>query len=216
MSILIISAGPSCAPLEGPYDAAGFDAAWEAYLHADTQPPQERKIAPGGRKVYVAEDPLALSSARGILETDEITPEPLLNEVQVRSCAGTSRVLPVKKWLRKAASQRRSGSPGQPESLRQLRERADILIRKLEAEQGDQLLVTCPLFLAVLLDSFRIHNYVIQRSGLLSIQPWEKIIISRKDEHCGGCQHNCFLSNPGCGVGRDKAMRISNQGKKTI
>ena len=85
--------------------------------------------------------------------------------------------------------------------------RADALIRKLEEAGGDSLLITYPIFLAELLDRFRVHNYVVQRGGLFRFQPLEKIVISRKDEHCGGCQHNCFLSNPGCGVGRDKAMR---------
>ena len=207
MSILIISAGISCSPLAGSYDASGFDAAWEAYLNAEAKPPQERKIAPAGRIVCSAENPLALSSAHQILQTDEIAVEPLLNEISVRSFEDSVRSLPVKKWLRKAASQRKAGSPRQPESLRQVRERAEILIRKLEQKPGDYLLISCPLFLAELLDCFRIHSYVIQRSGLLGVQPWEKIVISRKEEHCGGCQHNCFLSNPGCGVGRDKAMR---------
>ena len=207
MSMLIISAGPSGSPLEGPYDAASFDSAWRAYLDAEAQPPTERKIAPGSRKVYVAEGQLAISSARQILQADEFLTEPLLNEVPVRSFEDSDRVLPLKKWLRKAASQRRSGNPRQPESRAQVRERANRLIQKLEAEQGDFLLVTYPLFLAELLDALRIHNYVIQRSGIVSIQPWEKIVVSRKEEHCGGCQHNCFLSNPGCGVGKDKARR---------
>ncbi len=207
MSMLIICVGPSCSPLEGPYDAAGFDSAWRAYLDAEAQPPTERKIAPGSRKVYVAEGQLAISSARQILQADEFLAEPLLNEVPVRSFEDSDRALPLKKWLRKAASQRRSGNSRQPESLAQVRERASRLIQKLEAEQGDFLLVTYPLFLAELLDALRIHNYVIQRSGIVSIQPWEKIVVSRKEEHCGGCQHNCFLSNPGCGVGKDKARR---------
>ena len=41
----------------------------------------------------------------------------------------------------------------------------------------------------------------------MKIQPLERFLVSRREEHCGGCQHNCFLSNPGCGVGREKAMR---------
>ena len=87
----------------------------------------------------------------------------------------------------------------------QVIERADRLIEKIQGK--DCILVTYPLFLAELLDRLRIHSYVVQRTGMLKIQPLERFVISRKDEHCGGCQHNCFLSNPGCGVGRDKAMR---------
>ena len=100
-------------------------------------------------------------------------------------------------------------SPRQPESRKKVIERADALICKLEEAGGDSLLISYPLFLPELLDRLRIRNYVIQRGGLLKFQPLEKIVVSRRDEHCGGCQHNCFLSNPGCGVGRDKAMRKS-------
>ena len=209
MSMLIIAAGPSLSPLTGSFDSAGFDAACGAALAADAQAPAERKIAPGGRKVLVAEDRLALSSAEQLLQAPELRTEPLLNEVPLRSFTATDRVMPAEKWLRKAAAQRKSGDPRQPESREQLRARADRLIGQLEAEGGDFLLISHPLFLTELLDRLRVHNYVIQRGGVLGIRPWEKIVVSRKEEHCGGCQHNCFLSNPGCGVGRDKARRKS-------
>ncbi len=209
MSMLIISAGPSLSPLAGNFDSAGFDAAWAACLDADARAPEERRIAPGSRKVLVAEDRLALSSAGQLLETEALPVEPLLNEVPLRSFTDTDRVYPADKWLRRAAAQRKHRDPRQPESREQLRARAERLIGKLEAEGGYYLLVTHPLFLTELLDRLRVHGYVIQRSGVMQIRPWEKIVVSRREEHCGGCQHNCFLSNPGCGVGRDKARRNS-------
>ena len=78
---------------------------------------------------------------------------------------------------------------------------------KLAKEGKDCILITGPLFLTELLDRFRVQNYVIQRSGIFKVQPLEKFVISEKEAHCGGCGHNCFLSNPGCGVGREKAQR---------
>ena len=209
MSMLILCTGAPAAPLAGSFSAAEFDAAVSAALDAGAVAPSERKIAPGGRKVLIAEGGLARSTAEQILEPCKLRIEPLLNEIPVRSFSDKASGLPAEKWLKKAASQRKAGDPRQPESRDAVIGRADALIRKLEEEGGDFLLISYPLFLTEFLDRLRAKGYVIQRSGLFRIQPLEKIVVSRRDEHCGGCQHNCFLSNPGCVVGRDKAMRKS-------
>ncbi len=207
MSLLIICTGKPISPLEGSYTSATFEKAAAAVIRSAAEAPSERRISPGNRVVYIGEGFLARSTAEQILEPCELHVEPLLNEVDVRSFSDSDRPLPAEKWLRKAAAQRKAGDPRQPESREDIAARADTLIRKLEEAGGDSLLITYPIFLAELLDRFRVHNYVVQRGGLFRFQPLEKIVVSRKDEHCGGCQHNCFLSNPGCGVGRDKAMR---------
>ncbi len=207
MSMLILCTGKPLSPLEGSYTSAAFDAAAEAVIRSAAQAPSERRILPGGRVVWIGEGLLARSTAEQILEPCELHVEPLLNEISVRAFSDSDRPLPAEKWLRKAAAQRKSGDPRQPESREAVAARADALIRKLEETGTDSLLIVYPIFLAELLDRFRVHNYVVQRGGLFRFQPLEKIVVSRKDEHCGGCQHNCFLSNPGCGVGRDKAMR---------
>ena len=207
MSMLILCTGKPLSPLEGSYTSAGFDKAAAAVIRSAAEAPSERRISPGSRVVYIGEGLLARSTAEQILEPCESHVEPLLNEIDVRSFSDSDRPLPAEKWLRKAAAQRKAGDPRQPESREDIAARADTLIRKLEEAGGDSLLITYPIFLAELLDRFRVHNYVVQRGGLFRFQPLEKIVVSRKDEHCGGCQHNCFLSNPGCGVGRDKAMR---------
>ena len=207
MSMLILCTGKPLSPLEGSYTSSDFDAAAAAVVQSAAEAPAERRIAPGGRVVYIGEGFLARSTAEQSLEPCELHVEPLLNEVDVCSFSDSDRPLPAEKWLRKAASQRKAGDPRQPESREAVSARADMLIQKLEEAGRDSLLITYPIFLAELLDRFRVHNYVVQRGGLFRCQPLEKIVVSRKDEHCGGCQHNCFLSNPGCGVGRDKAMR---------
>ena len=207
MSMLILCTGKPLSPLDGSYNSSEFDAAVAAAASSSVEAPAERKIAPGGRTVYLAEGALARSTADQILTPGEFRVEPLLNEIPVRSFTDTDKRFPAEKWLRKAAAQRKSADPRQPESRAAVIARADAVIQKLEEAGGDSLLITCPLFLAELLDRLRVRNYVVQRGGVFRLQPLEKIVVSRKDEHCGGCQHNCFLSNPGCGVGRDKAMR---------
>ena len=79
---------------------------------------------------------------------------------------------------------------------------------KLEKEERDCLLVLDGDFLTLLLDRLRLHGCSSQRSGLGRWQPYELILASKREMHCGGCAHNCLLANPGCGIGRDKAKRL--------
>lgn len=208
MKVLIVCTGMPERQPEGKYSSAEFDAAWaRAREGGICPPPAGRKIDPSGRSVYLAEGGLAADTAARMLEACEAASEPLLNEITVRSFCDTDARYDVSVWLRRAAGQRRRGDPRQPESLQQLRDRADRLILKLARDGDDCILITGPLFLTELLDRFRVQNYVCQRSGVFRIQPLEKFVISEKEAHCGGCGHNCFLSNPGCGVGREKALR---------
>ena len=176
MKVLIVCTGtPERAP-EGKYNSAEFDAAWERAGKGGICPtPAGRKIDPSGRRVYLAEGGLAADTAARMLEACDPAAEPLLNEITVHSFCDTDVRHDVSVWLRKAAGQRKQADPRQPESLQQVRARADALILKLAQDGGD-------------------------------------CVISEKEAHCGGCGHNCFLSNPGCGVGREKALRRSRRG----
>ena len=207
MSMLILCAGRSLRALEGPYDSAGFDSAVSAERDAGIEPYTGRKTDSAQRTVYAAEGKGAQETAGQLLLPSSFFTEPLLNEIPLRSFTDTDKCFPVEKWKRKAAAQRKAGDPRQPESRAEVTARAEALIEKLECAGGDSLLISYPLFLAEFLDRLRTHGYVIQRSGLLKIEPLERIVASKREEHCGGCGHNCFLANPGCGVGRDKAMR---------
>ena len=213
MKILILCTGaPDRAPV-GKLSSKEFDAAWAAAQDGGIVPPTEgRKIDASGRAVYLAEGRPAAETAGWMLESCCPIAEPLLNEITVRSFCDTEKQYDVSVWLRKAARQRKQADPRQPESREQIKARADTLILKLAKAGEDCILITGPLFLAELLDRLRVRNYVIQRSGMLGIRPMEKFVISEKEAHCGGCAHNCFLSNPGCGVGRDKAMRRERSG----
>ena len=205
MSITILCTGVPEHPLAGKYNSAGFDAAVQAERSSGVLPYSGRKHNPSGRPVLIAGGTPARNTAEQLILPCTPVIEPLMNEIPVRSFADTEKKYPVETWLRKAASQRKHADPRQPESREQVIARAEQLIRKVEG--SDCILIAGPLFLTELLDRLRIHNYVIQRTGVMKIQPLERFVVSRKDEHCGSCQHNCFLSNPGCGIGRDKAIR---------
>ncbi len=205
MSITIICTGNPVSSPAGKYSSEGFDRAVSAAQASGILPYSGRKFDPAGRSVLLGEGRLAAETAAQLILPGEFRVEALLNEIPVRSFTDTEKLYPVETWYRKAASQRKHGDPRQPESREQVIARAEALLDMIS--DTDCILVAGPLFLGELLDRLRIHNYVIQRTGVLKIQPLERFVISRKEEHCGGCQHNCFLSNPGCGVGRDKAMR---------
>ena len=116
-------------------------------------------------------------------------------------------------WAWMAQRQAHAGDPRQPESRGITVKRAEELIGSLEEVGKDAILVAEESFLPVLLDRFRLHGCAIQRSGIFRYKPFERILISRRDEHCGGCGHNCLLSNPGCDIGRDKARRLKESRK---
>ena len=211
MSILIFCAGMPVNKAAGEYDSSGFDAAVRRELESETEIPAGRKIDPAGRKVLIGEGLRAKDTAEKLLLSCQFTVEPLLNEIPLRSFTDTEKKISLETWMKKAAAQRKKGDTRQPESRAAVIERAETLIGNIEG--NNPILISYPLFLTELLDRLRIHGYVIQRSGVLKIQPLERFVVSRREEHCGGCQHNCFLDNPGCGIGRDKAMRQKQSGK---
>ncbi len=90
---------------------------------------------------------------------------------------------------------------------REGRERADALIDELEKRGEDCILISHPGMIASLIDALRVRGYCVQRTGMGRIKPFEQMLLSKRGEHCGGCGHNCLLSNPGCSIGRDKAAR---------
>jgi len=205
MSTTIICVGKTTSPAPGKYDSAGFDAAVKDIMMTPCPQYSGKQFNPAGRTVIIGEGVPALDTAEKMLLPREWSLDPLLNEIPLRSFTDTGQSYTQRQWLKKAAAQRRQGDPRQPESLAAARLRADRLIEKIGGD--DCILITYPVFLSVLLERLRAHGYVVQRTGFMGIQPYEWFLVSQKDAHCGGCVHNCFLSNPGCGVGQDKAMR---------
>lgn len=215
MSTTIICVGKTMSPAPGSYDSAAFDAAIREIAESACPPYEGKMFKAGEKTVLIGEGMPALDTAKKVLQPCDWSVESLLNEIPVRSFADTERSFTSRRWMRKAAAQRKRGDSRQSESEAAVRARADKLIERISG--GDFILITYPEFLSVLLKRLRAHNYVVQRTGFMGIKPYEWFLVSEKDAHCGGCLHNCFLSNPGCGVGRDKAARkglpISKQSK---
>ena len=85
--------------------------------------------------------------------------------------------------------------------------RAKALIEVLLAYGSDCVLAAPPNLLRLLLRQMERGDFVIRRGQSGTPKPMERIRITQKRDHCGGCSHNCLLKSPGCGVGRDKAAR---------
>lgn len=205
MSTTILCVGQTLHPVEGKYSSQGFQDAVAAEMDSEIISYTGRKYDTTDRIVLIGEGKRAADTAEKLLLPCDSVVSPLLNEIPLVPFTDTEKLFSAEIWLRKAAAQRKHADPRQPESRESVIARAEELISVIERKAC--ILITYPLFLTELLDRLRIHNYVIQRTGFMRIQPLERFLISRKEEHCGGCQHNCFLSSPGCGVGRDKAMR---------
>ncbi len=161
-------------------------------LIAGPTPPPEgyRPLKLAGRRLLVSPRAEAREAAALLYPDAPAEAEALLDELPARGRSGLLRLLPPRPADGKAAAAR-----------------ADALLDALSADGRDCVLVTQPLFAAVLTDRARLRGCVSQRSGLGALRPWERILVSSRGAHCGGCEHNCLLSNPGCPVGRDKAAR---------
>ena len=210
MKVLIICSAKPAFVWEKSYDSLGFDQAVQQAASCEAEAFEAKSIQSDGRRVYVSRHKCAIQTAELLLKGTEPVVEPLLDEIPMRAYKDSQHPLPLKRWRQMAKLQQTMGNERQPESTAQAKDRAEQLIRLLEEREEDCVLVSHPAFLKVLLDRFRIHGYCAARSGLFAIAPLERIVMTRREDHCGGCSHNCLLSNPGCGVGRDKARRRSN------
>ena len=207
MKILIICSGKPAMTWKKLYRSVDFDEACRQATDCDIEKVESERISSGGRPVYVSVGKGAAQTAELIFTDANIIEEPLLDEVLQRSYKDTEKELPLRQWQFMATIQRFFGNSRQPESRAQAKTRAKKLLDLLESRNQDCILISHPNFIKVLLDCLGSRGYYITRQNLFRITPLERIAITKRDMHCGGCGHNCLLSNPGCGVGRDAAKR---------
>ena len=159
----------------------------------------QKPIPAAGRSVYVSRSPLAQASARAVYPDGRLVVTELLDELPPRAAGEGRRSLRFRRLFDR---------PGRSEREAALA-RAETLLDQLASGDDDAILVSHPGFIALLLDRLRLRGYCVKRTGLGRVQPLERLLLTRRDMHCGGCAHNCFLDDPGCGVGRDTAARRS-------
>ena len=207
MKVLIISSGKTDMIWEKHYNSTDYDETRRRSLDCNIEEWKGERISTSGRPVYVASGKGAMQTAEQFFTDAEIIVEPLLDEVPQRSYKDTDKTLPLWRWRLMASWQRCLGSTRQPETRVQTKERARKLLDLLESKKQDCILISHPVFIKILLSQFSARGYCITGRSFLHIAPLERIVITKWDMHCGGCGHNCLLSNPGCGVGRDAGRR---------
>lgn len=152
------------------------------------KPRQKDPVSVSGRPVYAA--PECMEYAREVfMDIGTLTEEPLLREVPDAGLL----------W--------RLGLRHAEESAKDVRVRAGNSAETVLKTQADCVIVAPPGILRFLLRALEKHRCVIRRAQGGAIRPGERIRVTERSDHCGGCQHNCLLKNPGCGVGKDKAAR---------
>lgn len=147
------------------------------------------RISVSGRSVYTAPEMLEQTKS-ACPDAGEIRETALLRDLAEKPSIG---------W--------RLGLKQTEESAKTVKKRASALAKLLLAEKDNCVVIGPENFLPFLIRALEKNGCCIRRSGSGEIRPGEKIRVTEKKDHCGGCQHNCLLSNPGCGVGRDKASR---------
>lgn len=207
MKILIVCSGKPAMTWKKLYHSADFDEVCQHATDCDIEKAESERISSGGRPVYVSSGKGAVQTAKLLFTDADIVEESLLDEVPQRSYKDTEKELPLRRWQFMASMQRFFGNNRQPESRAQVKVRAKKLLDLLESRNQDCILISHPNFIRVLLDCLSSRGCYIARQNLFRIAPLERIAITKRDMHCGGCGHNCLLSNPGCGVGRDAARR---------
>ena len=201
MKLWIICSGEAAVDYPPRCTAEEYGALRERALDGGVEG-QPRRVAANGRRVLCSPRLSARETAERSVADAAVEIDERLDELPCPTDGGRGS-LPLwlrrlRLWLRRLlGTDRRRG-----------RARADALIDELEKQGGDCVLISHPMTIDALIDALRVRGYCVQRTGMGRIKPLEQMLLSRRDEHCGGCQHNCLLSNPGCSIGRDKAARM--------
>lgn len=191
---------------EKEYTSAEFDKACAEYDQCDILPGGETKVYSDDRPIYVSTLKRTKETAHLLLGDREVTVTPLLDEVPLRSFRDTGKSYPLHVWNATGRLQWFLGNGRQKETRRETKERAGRLIRMLMEKDEDCILISHGWFMQVLLRELESAGFVAKRGSLIHIAPLERIVFTKKALHCGNCMHNCLLTNPGCEIGKEKAL----------
>ncbi len=211
--ILMRHAEPDFRP-EKQYTSEDYNEAQKAYREAGVCADlRETAETFEGRAyaVYSAPDRCCLETAEAVFPGRKIRKLDELSEIPYRAAFETIQPVPVWVWDRLAQYQCKRGIAVQEESERQAAGRAQELLKRLEKEGQDCILVTHSRFMKILMRVLRSRGYAVTRGSYGRIGYLERIRAAQRREHCGACNRNCLLSHPGCAVGQDKLNRLKNK-----
>ncbi len=161
-------------------------------------PADSRRGDASAWRVYTGSSPeTAALAERLFILPEPPTCTPLLDEASLQ--AGPSlpeRALARARWF--------FGSTKQPERRSENLARARELVDVLEREDRDCVLFCGELMNAALKSVLRRRGYCLEGGDLIP-RSLERVRAVKQSLHCGGCHHNCLLSEAKCQIGQAKA-----------
>ena len=100
-----------------------------------------------------------------------------------------------------------AGLRGKLAARRAARHRAGELLDTLEKDERDSVVLCGGQAMAALRFVLRARGYLLEGGGLVP-RPLERVRATKRSLHCGGCAHNCLLSEAKCEKGRNKLKGI--------
>ncbi len=218
MKIVLINAASPDYPWKKSYTPAAFAAANAEF---ETCPLKEGSVSQGkltGYRVYHASSLHARETAKMLVGDQTGIPceeTDLLNELPLPPLPDKDREYPLSRYRLQEYFSHKMNDPAGPgssaESLKNMEEFLDLLEKSVE----DAVLVSHERRILLLIKLLRKRKYMIRRGSLLRLAPLERVLAAKDIPTCGGCMHNCQLSNPGCEICRDKAARQKKTGSST-
>ncbi|MCR5576668.1 MAG: hypothetical protein K6F56_06630 [Oscillospiraceae bacterium] len=187
-------------------DSAGFARACEEEAAHGIAPVSVKKSDARRYRIHTGTGRAAQETAALLFDFTE-APErtPLLDEVALRPFRDTDAAYPLRLWEAVGTAQWALGSGRQAESRRETLERVGRFVDTLEEEDRDCIVVCRGRTLAALKTVLRRRGWCIE-GGELRPKPLDRIRATKRTLHCGGCHHNCLLTEPKCQIGRAKAQ----------
>ena len=207
MKIILIQQAATDMEWTARYDAASFERAVEEERGRAVADVSVTRSSAAAYRVYTG-------TSRACRETAELLfdfgdpPEatPLLDDVPVRAFRDSGRPLPLGLWKTMAEAQWRFGSSRQPETKRATELRVGRLADRIESEERDCIVICRGLTMTALRSVLRRRGFLIEGGGLVP-GPLDRVRATKRSLHCGGCRHNCLLSEAKCDIGKEKARR---------
>ncbi len=214
MKIILIRQAEPDMPWDRRCSAAAFEQAAGREAGCGAVRVSVKKGDASRYRVYTGTTPAALDTAEMLFELREPPVRtPLLDEPVLRAFRDTEKTLPLWMWRELGRAQWYAGNGRQNGSRRETLERAAAFADLLEAEDRDCVVICRGLTLSALKTVLRRRGYCIEGGGLRT-KPLERLRAVKQSLHCGGCHHNCLLSDAKCPIGQNKARERQNRGEK--
>lgn len=208
MKIILIQQAQTDMAWAAQHDAAGFERAVREERTRAAVPVACRKSEASGYRVYTGTAPASVQTAEMLFTLSEppVTTE-LLDDVPLKAFRTGDGSLPRQVWQKMGTLQWAVGSKRQAETREETLHRMKKFVALLEKEERDCIVVSRGLAMTALKTVLRGRGYCLE-GGDLRPKPLERVRATKQSLHCGGCAHNCLLSEAKCDTGKNKARGI--------